>query len=659
MTEAEARDPERWSSLARELRRAAAQAAATTLREHAFSDLRLLDGLRLHWLRHAAREATLCRGFGERGWSASRLALLSVEAAADTWPCMDAGPLCRAELPPESLGWWLEGIDDTLCEWQSVGSHVGGWRSQARRRRAGAYYTPYALVARVVDRALCAPARDAEARKPAAALGDPWSVCDPACGAGAFLIEAARRLLGQFSTQPRGELLARSVHGCDIDPVALAVTELSLWWLSQDTSVTASDVGRGLRLLDATTLRPSLSTEPFTPRLGFDVLLGNPPWISFAGRAAQPLEQSVRERLRRDYSAFGGYPTLHGVFVELGALLAPHGVVALLLPSSVADLEGYGPARRALTSTHSPLEPLEEFGEDAFEEVTQPCFALVAVPDARPPRSESPWRLAERAKACGQATSLELPPGLAPWLGAEPLPEACFRELGFQSNREVTARLLHRPPPGRPSPPVGEDWVALLEGRDVSAFTVGNPRLYLQASAVALREAGVRLRPRETYAQVDFLVRQTAKFPIAARHVGLAFRNSLIAGMAQEDLSAELLIGLLNSALFRGLHLVSHRDARQAAFPQVKVAHLRALPRPPSTEASRRAVATLAHRCASRGHTPELQVLLDRAVFDLYAIPEAQRAPIWELVTRSAGRQHPLPPEGAPGQTGGPPLTSF
>ena len=56
------------------------------------------------------------------------------------------------------------------------------------------------------------------------------------------------------------------------------------------------------------------------------------------------------------------------------------GVLALLIPSPLSDLEGYRPARSALSASHAVCEPLLELGQDAFASVTQPCFALVARP---------------------------------------------------------------------------------------------------------------------------------------------------------------------------------------------------------------------------------------------------------------------------------------
>lgn len=83
----------------------------------------------------------------------------------------------------------------------------------------------------------------------------------------------------------------------------------------------------------------------------------------------------------------------------------------------------------------------------------------------------------------------------------------------------------------------------------------------------------------------DVFLRQTARYPIAAWSDGMLFRNSLIAGFSTDVLSASALVVYLNSTPIRWLHYQSFRDARMG-MPQVKVGHLRKIPRPTERTAS-------------------------------------------------------------------------
>jgi hypothetical protein len=77
------------------------------------------------------------------------------------------------------------------------------------------------------------------------------------------------------------------------------------------------------------------------------------------------------------------------------------------------------------------------------------------------------------------------------------------------------------------------------------------------------------------------VIRQTARYPIAAVHdPACGFRNSLLAGYTEDPFT---LVALLNSTLLRAYHLASQRDGRQSVFPQLKVAALRNMPKPPAS----------------------------------------------------------------------------
>jgi len=575
-------------------------------------------------------------------------------------------------LPLETLGQLYEQLIGYRIE------RAEGCRRIARggaRKRSGSFFTPRALAAKLAEAAL-APLRERLERVDPgdrAAVIRGFRLCDPAMGAGVFLMEACRRLAALLSPAdavPEREAM-RSValeclYGVDRSELAAAVAELSLWLLVGDPGTPVVGIARHLAVGDSLLgavgptsrraadreLSAELLDDPSTPassfgggrflhfalefpdaESGFDVVIGNPPWVAFAGRAAQPLDPRLRRYFRKAFRAMHGYPTLHGLFVERAAELAPHGVVALLVPSPIADLDGYKAVRRTLTASHRPREPLLELGQDAFESVVQPCFVLVAEPDPGAQADDRPWRLAERQRVGGAAEAVRVPELLSLLARAPSLPSMAFREMGFQSSRIASRELMLRAPC-----PDQRHRYPLLEGRDVSEFSEGPPRLYLCVEPEELARARCRVRQEQDYQAARFVVRQTAKVPIAALHSGLPFRNSLLAGLEVEGFSAELLVALLNSALYRALHLSTRRDARQAAFPQVKLAHLRALPRPPDDTALHARLAGMTRRATHGGMAPALRRELDDAVFDLFAVPADHRREVRAFLAVRAKR---------------------
>lgn len=584
----------------------------------------------------------------------ARLAGARLFRARSLWPELDGGLLTRASfaardrllelctassIVPETLGPIYEFLLAHGPRQDLAGSGTD-IRPVRARKSLGAFFTPPELTRQVVSVALHPQlnhlARGSHSDREQALRQ--LRICDPAMGAGAFLIATAREL-SRACADPSGaeaaelvaSILEHCLYGVDLNPLAVAVAELGLLLLDPLGLVDVEQLARHLRcgnalLDDAAPAEAGLRFEwrEAFPEVfqagGFDVIVGNPPWVAFAGRAAQPLPPGVRAYLSRHFGAFRGFPTLHGLFVERATQLAPRGTIALLLPSPVSDLDGYRPTRRALTARHRPREPLLEFGQDAFDAVTQPCFALVAEPAADAVAADAPWRLVERQKRGGSARSLEVPEVLLRLRERPPLPAACFGEMGFQSSRLVTERLLLRGDAADE-----QHTYPLLEGRDVREFWQGAPRLFLRVDRAILEQARCRVRPLEVYRRVAFVVRQTANVPIAALHGGLPFRNSLIAGFDHESWRAPVLVGLLNSSLYRALHVAARRDARQAAFPQVKVSHLRSLPAPPPKLVQSERLQELTRRATDTGCDAELRRAIDEVVFDWFELTPGER----------------------------------
>ncbi|MFO7180981.1 MAG: N-6 DNA methylase [Pseudomonadota bacterium] len=364
-----------------------------------------------------------------------------------------------------------------------------------------------------------------------------------------------------------------------------------------------------------------LAFPEVSARGGFDLVLGNPPWIAHAGRASQPLPPALKAFYRRHYESFADYPTTHGMFVTLGArLLREGGYLGLILPSSVSELEGYAKTRVAHDRLCEFPGELVDFGEGRFEGVTQPCMALVSRRAAggrtdAPPGSPWPVRRTD-LDATGRAL-------LARLAALPPLPASLFGERGVQSDRRLLQHFTEA------SAPTGRFSTPIREGGDIHEFRLSPPRLHVDRAAL-----GARIRSPEDFRAVRLLIRQTARYPIAALSDGVAFRNSVLAGFENDAWPAFALLALLNSALVRWLHYARFRDARQPILPQLKIAHLRAIPAPPALAASDRdRLARFGERLSS-GAGPILDAdrrELDGLVYAVYGLspPEIDLVSAW------------------------------
>lgn len=480
------------------------------------------------------------------------------------------------------------------------------------RRRLGAHYTSRAMTQVIVERAL-SPLVIA-AKTPEALLE--LRISDPAMGSGAFLLEAARflagklmRLWGQAKPSKSADeavdttfrahrfVVRHCLFGVDKNPRAAELARWALWLVTVSPRALGVLPDEHLRHGDSLVGRPGADrwfSSELPPKLekraqifvarhrpfhwevefpqimergGFDAFIGNPPWVSYAGRAAQPIEDDLRTYYTETNPAFAGYRNLQGLFLYRCAnLLKSGGRLGFVLPSSMSELGGYAPTRRAHEGLCICDEDLPDFG-DVFDDVFQPCMALLSTRRNEDIEAENPkaWPL-HRADLDASATAL-----LERLSRLPTFPRELFGERGFQSTGEDIEQLKKLEGPSAAFP------VGVRVGGDIEPFLRRAPKFYCDPSAF-----GGRFRPPADWQNVSLLIRQTARFPMAALSDGQAFRNSILAGFSSETHTKYFLLAWLNSSPIRYFHYTRNRDARQG-MPQVKIAHLRALPAPTSS----------------------------------------------------------------------------
>jgi adenine-specific DNA-methyltransferase len=239
---------------------------------------------------------------------------------------------------------------------------------QAHRAEHGVYYTPPPLVRRLLDKAERA--------------GHDWRAgraIDPSCGGGAFLVEAATRILAALErVEPSIALaaLASRLRGWDVDPFAVWLANLAVEAVALPLVAAA---GRRLGLVAEQ--RDALgSIEDAAGQ--FDLVMGNPPFGKV--KDTPPL----RARFAR---SLHGHPNLYGLFTDVAVHLArpDGGIVAYLTPASF--LAGhYFKALRRLLHEHAPPVTLDlvESRKGVFTDVLQEVVLSTFRRDRRADRAE-------------------------------------------------------------------------------------------------------------------------------------------------------------------------------------------------------------------------------------------------------------------------------
>ena len=136
------------------------------------------------------------------------------------------------------------------------------------RRRDGVHYTPPGVASAVLDAAFVALGRT------------PDSVCDPTCGGGAFLLSIADRLAA--ARIDAAEIVRHRLVGQELDGEAVGVARraLSEWAHEHGARVGADEV----RIHQGDALAVDPARWPDRPAGGFDLVVGNPPFLSQLSR---------------------------------------------------------------------------------------------------------------------------------------------------------------------------------------------------------------------------------------------------------------------------------------------------------------------------------------------------------------------------------------
>lgn len=226
-----------------------------------------------------------------------------------------------------------------------------------RRRRGGVHYTPAVVASRLAELTIAA-------RRSA-------KVCDPAVGGGAFLLAAADHLVG-LGVGVR-EVVEERLWGIDVDPLAVAVTRvaLELWAAEHGVDVASPTT----HVVCADTLVAGASAFPV--EVGFDVVIGNPPFQSQLGRVTARSTATSSALRDRWGVAAGPYADTAAWFVAAGVeLAAPGGLVAFVEPQSLlvaADVA----AIRALVRTEVVLDGLWWGGPGIFDAEVAVCAPIL------------------------------------------------------------------------------------------------------------------------------------------------------------------------------------------------------------------------------------------------------------------------------------------
>jgi len=194
-------------------------------------------------------------------------------------------------------------------------------------------------------------------------------ILDPACGSGSFLIRAFDELLNyhagvrskpvvELDQRERLQVLLSNIFGVDLDKQAVEIARLNLLLRTLtergELEMLENNIQRGNSLISGTEEELKnyfgknwKDKEPFNwedkfpnimPNGGFDVVIGNPPWVSLSGKhKSLDLSQQELQYLSDTFHSSTYAPNLYEVFIwrALG-LLKDGGLFSFIVPDRLA-----------------------------------------------------------------------------------------------------------------------------------------------------------------------------------------------------------------------------------------------------------------------------------------------------------------------------------
>jgi len=181
------------------------------------------------------------------------------------------------------------------------------------------------------------------------------TICDPACGSGAFLNQvleyliAEHRYLDELESQLFGtpmvlpnvenQILENNIFGVDINEESVEIARLSLWLRTakkgRKLSSLSSNIKVGNSLIDDPAVAGDLAFnwEKEFPQVfvkgGFDVVVGNPPYVS------KTFDKIFKDYLKLNYETAEYQLDLYIAFMEKATiLLKDRGIVSFIVPNS-------------------------------------------------------------------------------------------------------------------------------------------------------------------------------------------------------------------------------------------------------------------------------------------------------------------------------------
>ncbi|MBY0360142.1 MAG: N-6 DNA methylase [Candidatus Obscuribacterales bacterium] len=521
----------------------------------------------------------------------------------------------------------------------------------------GEYYTPAWVVACALERAFTL---DLGYLLHKLKKDSDFSIMDPACGSGNFLLGTIQWLQqNNFDQKFVASFAANNLYGQDIDGKAISLCRILLllcqssYLANSPEQIETIMTGLAKNILVKNSLLEATIKKEKSRK--FDLILGNPPYISFGSRNQDKLAPSWQKYLKKSFAHSAEYKIrLHSIFQEIAInWTKAEGQIAFLLPDAFLNGSYYHKLRRLILERCQILS-LSELPEDTIAAtVGRWCIAHYKVTDGKKSEpvqlyklhknknSETKWSnfilpialLAAKDKARFQlvfsSTDAELLELLA---SAQFLGYALSGHTGIRARHGQTSIIAKEKRSECYQP-------GIISGAQLTPYKISPQNDWLQIDPKLLFAGGFN---PEIIGKNKILLRQTAdRFIAAIDKDGLYHLNNVHSFVTKTNDPHELAYycGLLNSSLYLHIYRLKSREDKRA-LAQIDIEMVESMPLPAPDLQKQNMIADFVSLLQQNPQTDQPhQRAIDSLVYSLFKISAAQIIHI----EQSTGQSLPLP----------------
>lgn len=217
------------------------------------------------------------------------------------------------------------------------------------------------------------------------------TICDPACGSGAFLnaalqfLMAEHKLIDEMEAKLTGStiefpgvensILENNLYGVDINEESVEIARLALWLRTAKPHRKLSSLNNNIKCGNSLISDPEIAGEKAFnwqaefPQVfakgGFDVVIGNPPYVR-----PHYLTDGTKQYLWKAYKTYERKADLYVCFIEKALdIIKPHGYTSYIVSDGWLRLDSFELIRQHILQ-EADVHRIIDFTKDVFDSAT-------------------------------------------------------------------------------------------------------------------------------------------------------------------------------------------------------------------------------------------------------------------------------------------------